>query len=134
MPSRGWRPSTLARSGSWVASASLEVLTLCLLLDLVEVAAVLVHLVVVHHGGVHGMSGTAGDIVGVLLHVELGEGLHVGGLVLNHFQLVLGSTCLVRIAELDHRLVTKETCGMADTAGDIVGVLFGMGPDGGLHV
>jgi hypothetical protein len=109
-----------------------------LLLDLVEAAAVVVHPVVVnhggvHHGGVHGMSGTAGDIVGVL-HVELGEGLHVGGLVLNHLQLVLGSTCLVAIAELDHRLVTEEACGMADTAVDIVGVLLGMGPDGGLHV
>jgi hypothetical protein len=106
-----------------------------LLLDLVrlvEGAAVVVHHVggqrvgVLRHGAVQhdnvlGMSGTAGDIVGVPLHVELVEGLHVGGLVLDHLQLVLGSTCLVEVAELD-------------IAVDIVSILLPVRPVGGLHV
>ena len=78
--------------------------------------------------GVLGVSDTAGDIVGE------GEGLHVGALVLDHVQLVLGSTCPVVVAELDDRLVSGEASGVADTAGDIVSVLLHVGPDGGLHV
>ena len=53
-----------------------------------------------------------------------GEGLHAGDLILEHLQLVLGSTRLVGVAELDGRLVSEEAFGVAGTAGDIVGGLL----------
>ena len=84
--------------------------------------------------GILGVFDTAGDIVGVLLHVELGEGLHAGDIVLDHLQLVLGSTRLVGVAKLDDRLVSEEAFVMAGTPGDIVGGLFHVDLGEELHV
>ena len=51
-----------------------------------------------------GMAGTARDIVGGLLHVDLGEELHVGVLVLVHLQAVLECTQPVGVATNDRQV------------------------------
>ena len=72
-------------------------------------------------GGVLRMSDTAGDIVGVLLHVGLDEELHVGVFVLVHLQEVLGGTRPVGVAIDDLVHLGRP-------------VLHDVGLGGGLHV
>ena len=79
------------------------------------------------------MSATDGDIDGVFLHVQCDKELHLFQVLgLFHLQVVLAGDRLVGVAV--DRLVSWEALGMADTAGDIVGVLLHVGLDGGLHV
>ena len=79
------------------------------------------------------MSATDGDIDGVFLHVQCDKELHLFQVLgLFHLQVVLAGDRLVGVAV--DRLVSWEALGMADTAGDIVGVLLHVGLDGGLHM